>query len=88
MITHAILSGVDTLQIAQLFLNLMMKKSVVDYPFLPKFLDYLPRRPRKDIPLPDKINDFIFPEGIKLIQEVQDQQKAPDFKMTPRIVSQ
>jgi hypothetical protein len=79
LITHAIISGVDSLQIAKIFLNLMQNISIKEFTFHPELLDHMPRRARKYTQMPKQINDFIFPNGLRIVE-------ASGYSLSPKIV--
>lgn len=65
LIVQAIISGPDIVDIAYVYLNMMVGRGIEDAPIEPKYLDYMPRKKRKAVEQL-YVNDFIFSNNLKI----------------------
>lgn len=70
LVSHAVLIGPDITDIAKLFLDIMIDRSILGKDLKSLYLDCMPRETRK-VNLPERINDFIFYDGYQVMCSVE-----------------
>lgn len=71
LVTNAIISGLDIIDVANIFLDLMQQKAIENKILKPKIIDRMPRVDKRDENFPSNINEFVFYNDFKVRSKMQ-----------------